>query len=290
MGLASNGGGSRRSNRGRGGLWFYLIVAIALLLLELVGAKLPSQIRSLANDIVAPVLSVLERPVRFVQSGMERFAGVSDIYLENQNLRGENERLKQWREAAMQLSRENEQLRLILKVPKREVPAAATARVIGVGGGPFERSVLVNAGTLDGVVRGLPVVDENGLIGRIIHAGRWTSRVLLITDINSRIPVRLERSGDLGIAEGQNESFLRLTFLQPDASVEVGDRILASGHGSVFPPDLPVARVSSINEDIIRLEPIGVLGKLDFVRIMNYQALPDAEQVLANPVEGGSNE
>lgn len=288
MGLASNGTGTRRSLRSRGGLWFYLGIALFLLFLELIGAAVPMQIRGVANDVVAPLLNVLERPVRFVQSGLERFAGVSDIYLENQSLRGENERLKQWREAAMQLSRENEQLRLILKVPKREIPAAATARIIGVGGGPFERSVLLNAGSVDGVVKGLPVVDENGLIGRVLHTGRWTSRVLLITDLSSRVPVRLERSGDLAIAEGQNDNFLRLRFLQPDTSVEIGDRVLASGHGGVFPPDLPVARVSSIEDGMIKLEPVGLLAQLDYVRIMNYQALPDVDAVLPSETsEGG---
>jgi len=287
MGLASSGASSRRSLRGRGGLWFYLIFAIFFLFLELLGTGLPSQIRGAANDVVAPLLNVLERPVRFVQSGLERFAGVSDIYLENQTLRGDNERLKQWREAAMQLSRENEQLRLILKVPKREIPAAATARIIGIGGGPFERSVLVNAGTADGVIKGLPVIDENGLIGRVIHVGHWTSRVLLVTDLNSRVPVRLERSGDLAIAEGQNNNLLRLRFLQPDADVEVGDRVLASGHGGVFPPDLPIAQVTAIDEGVITLKPFGLLSKLDYVRIMNYQALPDVDAILSNGTTGG---
>lgn len=271
---------TRRSVRGRGGLWFYLVASLFLLILEAFGATMPGQIRGVANDLVAPVLNLLERPLRYVQSGMERFAGVSDIYQENNELRGENDRLKQWREAAMQLSRENEQLRLILKVPKREVPAAATARVIGVGGGPFERSVLTNAGTLDGVVAGLPVVDDDGLIGRVLHTGRWTSRILLITDINSRVPVRIERTGDLAIAEGQNENYLRLRFLAAEADVKIGDRILTSGHGGAFPPDLPIATVSKVDNDYLFLEPVGSLGQLDYVRIMDYHAVPDTDIVL----------
>jgi len=279
-GLASNGMTTRRSVRGRGGLWFYLVASLFLLILEAFGATMPGQIRGVANDLVAPVLNLLERPLRYVQSGMERFAGVSDIYQENNELRGENDRLKQWREAAMQLSRENEQLRLILKVPKREVPAAATARVIGVGGGPFERSVLTNAGTLDGVVAGLPVVDDDGLIGRVLHTGRWTSRILLITDINSRVPVRIERTGDLAIAEGQNENYLRLRFLAAEADVKIGDRILTSGHGGAFPPDLPIATVSKVDNDYLFLEPVGSLGQLDYVRIMDYHAVPDTDIVL----------
>lgn len=236
--------------------------------------------RAVANDIVGPVLTVLEKPVRVAQSGIERLAGVSDIYLENQDLRAENDRLKQWRQAALQLSRENETLRRILKVPKREIPPAATARIIGVGGGSFERSVLTNAGATDGVVLDQPAVDENGLIGRVIQTGRWTSRVLLITDLNSRVPVRIERTGDLGIAVGQNESFLRLEYLNKGVRAEVGDRLITSGHGGVFPPDLPVAVVSRIEGNYIFLEPVGLIGKLDHVRIMNYQALPDNDEIL----------
>jgi rod shape-determining protein MreC len=257
-----------------------MLVSVAFLSLEAFGPGVPRQIRSVANDIVAPILYMLEKPVRAVQGGLERLAGVGDIYVENQSLRAENERLLQWREAAMQLGRENDRLRQILKVPKREVPPAATARVIGVGGGTFERSVLVGAGSGDNVVRGFPVVDESGLLGRVIHVGRWTSRVLLITDLNSRVPVRVERTGALAIAEGQNEAFLRLRFLPRGANVRVGDRILTSGHGGAYPPDLPVARVSEITEGYIYLEPLGFLDKLDFVRIMAYQAVPDEDAIL----------
>ena len=285
--LSGSGQVARRANRGRETLWFYLLLAFVFLILEAFGPGVPSQIRAFANDLVAPVLHTLERPVRAAQGGLERLAGVGDIYVENQDLREENERLRQWREAAMQLGRENDRLRQILKVPKREVPPAATARVIGVGGGTFERSVLVGAGSSDNVIAGYPVVDENGLLGRVIHVGRWTSRVLLITDLNSRIPVRVERTGALAIAEGQNEPFLRLRFMPRGSSVQVGDRILTSGHGSAFPPDLPVARVSEIAADYVYLEPLGFLGKLDFVRIMAYTAVPDEDTIL--PEDNGED-
>jgi len=276
-GLTRNGSGSRRSGRGIETFWLYFIITVFFLGTELFGTGMPRQVRAIANDIVSPVLSLLEKPVRIAQAGLERLAGVSDIYLENEDLRAENDRLKQWRQAAMQLSRENETLRRILKVPKREIPPAATARIIGVGGGSFERSVLTNAGSSDGVVRDQPVVDENGLIGRVITVGRWTSRILLITDLNSRVPVRLERTGDLAIAVGQNETFLRLEYLEKGVRAEVGDRLLTSGHGGIFPADLPIARVSDIQGDYIFLEPVGLIGKLDNVRIMAYTSLPEPE-------------
>lgn len=276
----------RRGKGGRGAFWMYLLVTLALLGLEIAGSRVPHQVRAYANDIVSPILTLLEQPIRAVQGGLERIAGVSDIYLENETLRDENERLRQWREAAMQLSRENERLRAMLKVPGREAPPEATARVIGVGGGAFERSVIVGAGGADGIRRGSPVVDEAGVVGRVIQVGRWTSRVLLVTDLNSRVPVRLERTGDLAIAEGQNESFLRLRFLPVGVQVRVGDRLITSGHGGAFPPDLPVARVAEVVDDFILLEPVGLLGKMDYVRVMAYDPVPEGDLDL-EPAAGG---
>lgn len=264
----------RRNGRGRDAFWLYMTVALVLLFLETMGPGIPRIIRGYANDLAAPLLIVLEEPIRAAQSGIERLAGVSDIYVENAQLRDENDRLRQWREAAQRLLLENERLRDILKVPLREVPPVATARVIGVGGGSFERNVIINAGSSDQVIPNLPVVDEEGLIGRTIEVGYLSSRVLLITDFNSRVPVRVERTGDVAIAEGLNEPLMRLRFLPADVSLRVGDRIITSGHGGLFPPDLPVAQVASVNSEMVLLKPLSALESLDFVRVMDYRPLP----------------
>lgn len=264
----------RRAGRGRDAFWLYLALALALLGLEVFGPGIPRQIRGYANDVVAPVLSVLAGPIRAAQSGMERVAGVSDIYLENQTLRDENGKLRQWREAAQRLLQENEQLRQILKVPQREISPIATAHVIGVGGGAFERSVLINAGSGDGIVANLPVVDELGLVGRTIEVGYWTTRILLITDLNSRVPVRLERTGDVAIAVGLNEPYMHLRFLAANSGVQVGDRIITSGHGGLFPPDVPVGQITEINDETLLVRPLSSLEALDFVRVMDYRPLP----------------
>lgn len=273
----------RRAARGRDAFWLYMVIALALMVSEFLDTGVPRQIRGYANDIIAPVLTLLEGPIRAAQAGMERVAGVSDIYLENDTLRTENDKLRQWREAAQRLILENERLRQILKVPQREIPPLATAHVIGVGGGAFERNVLINAGRSDGVLPNLPVVDEMGLVGRTIEVGYLTTRVLLLTDLNSRVPVRLERTGDVAIAEGMNEPFMRLRFLAQDSTVVVGDRVVTSGHGGLFPPDVPVAVVTSINEDIVLMRPLSDMGELDFLRVMDYRPLPPEA-----PVENGS--
>lgn len=273
-GVGDRGTRFRRVARGRDAFWLYMSIALALLALEVFGPGVPRQIRGYANDLAAPILTVFEGPIRATQAGLERLAGVGDIYLENEGLRDENDKLRQWREAAQRLILENERLKQILKVPAREIPPIATARIIGVGGGAFERSVLINAGTGDGVAANLPVLDELGLVGRTIEVGYLTTRILLITDLNSRVPVRLERTNVVAIAEGLNEPFMRLRFLPVDSSVQVGDRIVTSGHGGLYPPDVPVAQVTSIEEDIILLRPLSSLDALDFVRVIDYRPLP----------------
>ncbi len=267
-----------------------MVIALVLLALEIFGSGVPRQIRGYANDLAAPVLALLKEPIDAAQAGLERVAGVGDIYLENEELRDENGRLRQWREAAQRLILENERLRQILKVPQREIPPLATASVIGVGGGAFERSVLINSGTNENVAANLPVVDELGLIGRTIEVGFLTARVLLITDLNSRVPVRMERTGDVAIAEGLNEAFMRLRFLPVDGVVQVGDRVVTSGHGGLYPPDVPVALVTGIEDDFIQLTPLSKLEALDFVRVMDYRPLPP-EQPSEDPAQngGGSN-
>ncbi len=286
-GVSGRGARFKRVARGRDAFWLYMAIALALLALEVFGSGVPRQIRGYANDLAAPLLSLLDGPIRATQAGLERVAGVGDIYSENQELRDENDRLRQWREAAQRLILENERLRQILKVPQREIPPLVTASVIGVGGGAFERSVLINAGAGDNVATSLPVVDEEGLVGRTIEVGLLTTRVLLITDLNSRVPIRLERTGDVAIAEGMNEPFMRLRFLPVDSTAQIGDRVVTSGHGGLYPPDVPVAQVTSIEDDFIRLTPLSNLEALDFVRVMDYRPLaPEAEAEQASGEEG----
>lgn len=260
-----------------------MVMAGVLVLLEIFVPALPMRIRATANDIVSPVLSLLAEPIRAIQAGAERIAGVSDIYLENESIREENERLKQWRAAAQRLLLENQRLRKIMNAPLMEIPTKVTARVIGLGGGAFEQSVLLDAGRRAGMTVNLPALDEAGLVGRTIEVGYLSSRILLITDLNSRVPVRLERTGDVAIAEGRNETQMLLRFLAAGASVQVGDRVITSGHGGLFPPDIPVAVVSEIVEDLIYLDPLSPLDELDFVRILDYQPLPPERELPEQP-------
>jgi rod shape-determining protein MreC len=249
-------------------LLFLIIAAFAIMLLGKADTLVVERARSGVVDAVAPVMDALSRPIATVSEGVYRVDRFFSVYEENAQLREQNARLLEWQSAALALAAENSTFRKMLNfVPERGASFAA-ARVIGDSGGAFVRSVLINGGTVDGIQKGDAVVNGNGLIGRIAESGRRSGRVLLVSDLNSRIPVVGEKSRVRAILAGDNSPSPKLAFLSPNAQLEVGDRIVTSGHGGVFPAGLPVGRISSIGDGGIRVQPFADFYRLEYVRII----------------------
>ena len=281
MKTMSHGGisGSARRTKGRAGLYVYFAIALMFLLLESFKSPIPHKLRTIATDVVTPILTLLDEPIRSTQDGIERLVGVGIIFDENIRLKDENEDLRHWQNAALQLGRENERLLAILKGAGKEVPTIATGRVVGVGGGAFESSVIINVGADADIQRNWPVVNDLGLVGRIITVGKLSSRVLLLTDLNSRVPVRIARTGVLAILEGSNSDVMNLNFLSADANVQLGDRVITSGHGSMFPPDLPIGIVTSVSNLGAEVSSSAYMDRLDYLRVLAYRlAQPEESQ------------
>ena len=249
-------------------LLFLIIAAFAIMLLGKADTLVVERARSSVVDAVAPVMDALSRPIATVSEGVGRVNRFFAVYEENAQLREQNARLLEWLSAALALAAENSTFRKMLHfVPERGASFAA-ARVIGDSGGVFVRSVLINGGTVDGIQKGDAVVNGDGLIGRVAESGRRSGRVLLISDLNSRIPVVGEKSRVRAILAGDNSPLPKLSFLSPNAGLEVGDRIVTSGHGGVFPAGLPVGRISSIGDGGIRVQPFADFYRLEYVRII----------------------
>ena len=135
-------------------------------------------------------------------------------------------------------------------------------------------------GKADRIEKGDAVVNGEGLIGRVAEAGRRSGRVLLISDLNSRIPVVAEKSRIRAILAGDNSPSPKLAFLSPNARLDVGDRIVTSGHGGVFPSGLPVGRIASVADGVIRVEPFADFHRLEYVRIITEYPGEVAGQII----------
>ncbi len=251
---------------------FVLLAGTALTLMILGKADSPvvERLRVTITDAAMPVLEVLTHPIVSVNAVVDTVNDLVYLRSENTRLRAENERLRGWHDAARLLEQENIAFRDLLGFVADPQPVFISARVIGDSGGAFVRSQLLNAGAADGVRNGQAVVNGDGLVGRVVSTGERSSRVLLLTDLNSRIPVAAETSRVRGILAGDNTDRPRLDFLPVDAGLKPGDRIVTTGRGGMLPPGLPVGIVASVEDGVILVEPFIDWGKLEYVRVLDY--------------------
>jgi len=226
-------------------------------------------------DAAAPALDMLSRPSGLVDTAVGRARDFLTVYQENARLAQENERLLGWQQAALKLASENAQLRDLLRVAPEPATSYVTARVIANSGGAYARSVIVNAGRENGVVRGEAAVTGEGLVGRVSEVGSRAARILLITDLNSRVPVIVEGSRQRAVLAGDNSEHPSLRYLEAGAAIRIGDRIVTSGQGGVFPPGLPVGVVAVFNGELARVELFVELSRVDYLRLVDY-GLADA--------------
>jgi rod shape-determining protein MreC len=226
--------------------------------------------RTMVTDAMAPVLELLSRPVDTVGDFVEQVQELADLRADNAELKRENERLRNWQVVAQRLEVENAALRDVTRLSAEPGMRFVTARVIGDPGGAFARSVLVNAGDRDGLAKSQAAITSDGLAGRVAEVGQRSARVLLLTDINSRVPVVVGAARDRAIMTGDNTNQPKLQFMAPDTEIRPGDRVVTSGRGGIFPPGLPVGVVVQVNESALRVQPYVDWAHMEYVRLVDY--------------------
>lgn len=231
-------------------------------------------------DAAAPALDLLSRPAAMLDAAVNRMRGLFVVYKENARLAAENDRLLGWQQAALKLASENAELRDLLKLVPDPATSYVTARIIANSGGIYVRGVMVNAGRDNGVARGQAAITGEGLVGRVSEVGSRTARILLVTDLNSRVPVIVESSRQRAVLAGDNSDRPSLRYIEAGPAIRVGDRIVTSGQGGVFPPGLPVGVVVALDGGLPRIEPYSSLSHADYLRLVDY----GLAETLPNPL------
>jgi len=247
-----------------------VLASFALMLLGKADTVLVERVRVLIDDGVTPVLQVLSRPASAVASMVNAVHDLAALRAENVRLAEENARLMHWQTVARELDNENKSLRAQLNYAPDPDSAFISARVVGDTGGAFVRSMLINAGSREGVRKGQAVISGENLIGRVAEVGDRSARILLLTDPNSNIPVVIEGSRAKAILTGDNSDRPRLNYLSPNSNPAVGNRVVTSGHGGAFPPGMPVGVIASIQDGIVRVEPFVHRYQLEYVAVVDY--------------------
>ncbi|MBS0524638.1 MAG: rod shape-determining protein MreC [Proteobacteria bacterium] len=247
-----------------------VVAAFAAMLIGKADTVLVENARVLALDLASPALEAIARPVAVANRTIADLKEFATLREENARLREENTRLLAWQTAARRLENENTRLRELANF--REGPEASfiTARIVGDSVSAYVRGALLNVGRKAGVEPGQAVVTGEGLAGRVAEVGDNSARVLFVTDVNSRLPVQVERTRERAILAGDNSALMRLTLAQTLQGVQRGDRIVTSGHGGSFPVGIPVGEVVQTESGSVKVRPFADFSRLEFVRVVDY--------------------
>ena len=244
--------------------------AFVLMLINKTDTVVIEKTSSVATDIVSPLIDVLVAPARAMAGVFDYFRDLGHIYSDNQKLREENKRLQIISDKSRALEIENKLLSKLLNYTPPPKATFITARVIAEEGDAFSHSIIAYTGGEGNVKKGQVVMSDNGVIGRVDKPGKRYAKIILITDINSKIPVMVERTRIRGILSGDNTSVPKMIFIPLSAKLSVGDRIITSGVAGVFPPGLPIGKVSSIEKNNVKVKTFGNLDRLEYVKIIDY--------------------
>ncbi len=248
-----------------------------------------SPVRAGFTAVAAPAGGFFAAPVRWIGGIGDHIGGYFFAVSENRRLKAEIVELNAWRDQAIAMKAVNSQYEALLGVrTDPPIPMAAGATV-SESRGPFARARLIDVGSDKGVRIGNPVMNEHGLVGRVVGTTTGVSRALLLTDVASRTPVMIARTDARALMNGDGSPNPRLAFVRGAETLQAGDRVLTSGDGGGFPRGLPVGIVAAGVDGTWRVKLFSDLGAVDYVRVLLFQSfgqLADTNALNAPPLAG----
>ncbi|MCV6584790.1 MAG: rod shape-determining protein MreC [Marinibacterium sp.] len=263
-----------------------VLCLLAIFLVWRIDSPRVERFRAQVTDTVVPNLDWVMAPVTGAVNLLRDFQSYQRLAEQNQELRSELRQMQAWKEAALQLEQENARLLDLNNVRLDPRLTFVTGVVMADSGSPFRQSVLINVGARDGIVDGWAAMDGIGLVGRISGVGKSTSRVILLTDANSRIPATIQPSGQTALIAGDNSAAPLVDFLENADLVRPGDRVVTSGDGGVFPAGLLIGQVAADRNGRLRVRLSADYERLEFLRVLRHhgtEAVTDPGGLVAEP-------
>jgi rod shape-determining protein MreC len=276
------------SRRAQYGLFFSFIAAIAglaiglvLLAFSIAAPNSFKDMRGLALDVTAPITRAAHAVTATVEGLASGAGNYWDAAHQNAGLRRERDAMRQQLITARAIQQENRQLKAALQLREQTPDAVAAGRLVGSSFQSPRRFAILSAGSGDGIQIGMPIRAPEGLVGRVIDVGHLASRILLISDRASIVPARLLRTGQAVIAQGRGDGSIELRPLEVGRNpFRPGDIAITSGTGGLYPPLVPIARVTRLDGDNAIALPLADPGAVSFA-IAQQAYEPDASVSLS---------
>jgi rod shape-determining protein MreC len=266
----------QRANRRRTILALIVLTAVTLITLDVRGAGPISAVRGGAHDVVNPIAGVSDAVFSPVGDWIDGVTSATALKDENARLRRRLDSIRGQQASARAATEENKELKKLLDLPFVVDADSITAPVVDGAPSNFEFTVQIGKGESDGIGVDMPVVTGAGLVGRVLEVSRDRATVLLVTDPESGVGVKIEKSGTTGVVKGRGDSnMVRADFVDPNAAVTKGEIVYTSGQqNSPFPSAIPVGTVSKVTktsgdlqQDIL-VKPLVDVSHLDYVKVL----------------------
>tara|TARA_B100000700_G_scaffold237529_1_gene263715 strand:+ start:952 stop:1770 length:819 start_codon:yes stop_codon:yes gene_type:complete len=250
-------------------LSFLFILSFLLIIFNKADYIVVNKIKSLSADVVVPITKIITSPVKFTSESINKINQIRYLDNENARLREEIIRLKKWQTLAMQNLRENNAYKKLLNSTSAKLSIVKTASVISQSSGIYSKSLTINAGKQEGLIEDQVIINERGLIGKVIGVSKNNSSILLITDQHSSVPVKTLNGDFYAIIKGSPDGkFLISSFIKDNKYPKIGDLLITSGNTHSFPKDILVGKVISINKDNFFALPYVDFNSLEFVQVI----------------------
>ena len=250
-----------------------LVAILVLLSCLLVYFSYPSNVATFSLDSIGKVLSlgtiIYDQSVNKVKSAYSMISHFQNLEAENLKLKLEIASISKTQELESFLKSENTALKEILNVTQDLEEKFVTAKIVGTTISPFTSSAIIQAGENENIKVNDIVKSAQGLIGRITEVGKHYSTAMLINDHNSRIPVITGNSRNRGILAKQEDN-LKVIYLEENHNVQVGEMILTSGDGKIFPRGIPIATITKVKDKEAFVEILDDLSKINFVVVVSH--------------------
>jgi rod shape-determining protein MreC len=217
-----------------------------------------------------PVSKAVSLPINFIVDNIINFHDLVDIRNQNLILAKENSKLKSLYIQSLHIKQENSQLKEIVKYTGARSTKYIATKLIAQSYQTYNNDAFISSGEAQGVLDGDIVIGRNALIGRVSQVGDHKSRVLLVTDINSHIPIIISGSNIKGVLAGDNSNVMRVLHLNKSAKINVGDMVFTSGDGDSIPPGFLIGVVTKFSNNNARVEVAENIKDLDIVSVISY--------------------
>ncbi len=262
------------------------LIGAILLVVSLTKPDFMSTGRGLARDVAAPVAKPVAVARTESHSVLDVVSGYWRAGRQNAALRKEMELARIRLAEAQAVKQENARLRALLGLSQQgEREPVAMTQFIGSSASSTRRFGYIGAGSADGIEAGMPVRSARGVVGRVLETSRGSARVLLLTDSQSVLPVRLARADVAAFAEGRGDGLLRIRLINLGINpLRKGDVFVSSGTGGYFAPNMAVAIVTTVTEDGALARMVSDPAATDYVAVLPlWQA--ETVRVAETPIE-----